>query len=143
MYLNEIPMVPMLMAWKRRHKLFLVKSAKDLTLDEAAVIASLPQATTYYSPYGSHTDALIGRKDFALNTMARLGYITQDEANEAINTPTLSKIKPQKDIFAAPHFVMYIKDYLQQKYGDQAVEQGGLKVYTRSTGTSNNWPKRW
>ncbi|MCX6761702.1 MAG: transglycosylase domain-containing protein [Candidatus Moranbacteria bacterium] len=130
MYLNEIPYGSNAYGIEAAAQTFFGKSAKDLTLDESAVIASLPQATTYYSPYGSHTDALIGRKDYALKTMARLGYITQDQANEAINTATLDKIKPQKDIIAAPHFVMYIKDYLQQKYGDQAVEQGGLKVYT-------------
>ncbi len=130
MYLNEIPYGSNAYGVEAAAQTFFGKSAKDLTLDEAATIASLPQATTYYSPYGSHTDALIGRRDYALKTMAKLGYITQDQATEAINTPTLAKIKPQKDIIAAPHFVMYIKDYLQQKYGDQAVEQGGLKIYT-------------
>ncbi len=130
MYLNEIPYGSNAYGVEAAAQTFFGKSAKDLTLDEAATIAALPQATTYYSPYGSHTDALIGRRDYALKTMAKLGYITQDQATEAINTPTLAKINPQKDIIAAPHFVMYIKDYLQQKYGDQAVEQGGLKVYT-------------
>ncbi|MFA5961396.1 MAG: transglycosylase domain-containing protein [Parcubacteria group bacterium] len=130
MYLNEIPYGSNAYGVEAAAQTFFGKPARELTLDEAAVIASLPQATTYYSPYGSHTDALIGRKSFTLKTMAKLGYITEDQANEAISTETLSKIKPQKDIFAAPHFVMYIKDYLQEKYGDSAVEQGGLKVYT-------------
>jgi membrane peptidoglycan carboxypeptidase len=130
MYLNEIPYGSNAYGIEAAAQTFFGKPARDLTLDEAATIAALPQATTYYSPYGSHTDALIGRKNFTLKTMARLGYITQEQADEAIDTATLSKIKPQKDIFAAPHFVMYIKDYLQQKYGDSAVEQGGLKVYT-------------
>jgi 1A family penicillin-binding protein len=130
MYLNEIPYGSNAYGIEAAAQTFFGKPARELTLDEAAVIAALPQATTYYSPYGSHNDALIGRKDYALKTMARLGYITEEQATEAINTTTLSKIKPQKNIIAAPHFVMYIKDYLQQKYGDSAVEQGGLKVYT-------------
>lgn len=130
MYLNEIPYGSNAYGIEAAAQTFFGKPARDLTLDEAALISALPQATAYYSPYGSHTDALIGRKDFALKTMARLGYITEEQASEAIGTATLSKLQPQKNIFAAPHFVMYIKDYLQQKYGDSAVEQGGLKVYT-------------
>ncbi|HAI74030.1 MAG TPA: hypothetical protein DCS28_03405 [Candidatus Moranbacteria bacterium] len=130
MYLNEIPYGSNAYGIEAAAQTFFAKPARELTLDEAAIISALPQATAYYSPYGSHRDALIARKNFALNTMAKLGYITQDQADEAINMRTLDKLQPQKNIFAAPHFVMYIKDYLQQKYGDQAVEQGGLKVYT-------------
>jgi len=130
MYLNEIPYGSNAYGIEAAAQTFFGKPARELTLDEAALISALPQATAYYSPYGSHLDALIGRKNFALKTMARLGYITQEQSDEAINIATIDKIKPQKNIFAAPHFVMYIKDYLQQKYGDKAVEQGGLKVYT-------------
>lgn len=130
MYLNEIPYGSNAYGIEAAAQTFFGKPARELTLDEAAVISSLPQATAYYSPYGSHRDALIGRKNFTLRTMARLGYITQEQADTAMNTPTLDKLQPQKDIIAAPHFVMYIKDYLQQKYGDQAVEQGGFKVIT-------------
>ncbi|MFZ2187260.1 MAG: transglycosylase domain-containing protein [Candidatus Moraniibacteriota bacterium] len=130
MYLNEIPYGSNAYGIEAAAQTFFGRPARELTLDEAALIAALPQATAYYSPYGSHTDALIGRKDFALKTMARLGYITPEQADEAIGTNTLDKLQLQKDIIAAPHFVMYIKDYLQQKYGDQAVEQSGYKVIT-------------
>ena len=130
MYLNEIPYGSNAYGIEAAAQTFFGKPAKELTLDEAALLASLPKGTAYYSPYGSHVILLVARKDMALKTMAKLGYITEDQANEAINTPTLDKLQPQKDIIAAPHFVMYIKDYLQQKYGDQAVEQGGLKVIT-------------
>ncbi len=130
MYLNEIPYGSSAYGIEAASQTFFGKPARELSLDEAALIAALPQATAYYSPYGSHTDALIGRKNFTLRTMMRLGYITEEQASAAIEAPTLEHILPQKDIIAAPHFVMYIKDYLQQKYGDQAVEQGGLKVIT-------------
>ncbi|MFZ3031925.1 MAG: transglycosylase domain-containing protein, partial [Candidatus Moraniibacteriota bacterium] len=130
MYLNEIPYGSNAYGIEAAAQTFFGKQAKELSLDEAALIAALPQATAYYSPYGSHRDALIGRKNYALRTMAKLGYITEEQSTAAIETPTLDKIVPQKDIIAAPHFVMYIKDYLQEKYGDQAVEQGGLKVIT-------------
>lgn len=130
MYLNEIPYGSNAYGVEAASQTFFGKPAKELTLDEAALIASLPQATAYYSPYGSHKDALIGRKVFTLNTMKKLGYITEEQANDAIHTDTLDKLQTQKNIIAAPHFVMYIKDYLQQKYGDQAVEQSGYKVIT-------------
>lgn len=130
MYLNEIPYGSNAYGIEAASQTFFGKPARELTLDEAALIASLPQATAYYSPYGLHQDALVGRKNYALRTMQKLGYINEEQANSAIEMNTLEKIVPQKDIIAAPHFVMYIKDYLQQKYGDQAVEQGGLKVIT-------------
>lgn len=130
MYLNEIPYGSNAYGIEAATQTFFGKPARELTLDEAALIASLPQATAYYSPYGLHQDALVGRKNYALRTMAKLGYISEEQAQNAIETDTLEKVVPQKDIIAAPHFVMYIKDYLQQKYGDQAVEQGGLKVIT-------------
>jgi len=130
MYLNEIPYGSNAYGIEAASQTFFGKSAKELTLDEAALIAALPQATAYYSPYGSHKDALIGRKGFALKKMKDLGYITEEQANDAIQTNTLDKLQTQKNIIAAPHFVMYIKDYLQQKYGDLAVEQSGYKVIT-------------
>ncbi|MFZ2299798.1 MAG: transglycosylase domain-containing protein [Candidatus Moraniibacteriota bacterium] len=130
MYLNEIPYGSNAYGIEAAAQTFFGKPARELSLDEAALIAALPQATAYYSPYGSHRDALIGRKEHALKTMARLGYITEEQMRQAVEERTLDKLSPQKDIIAAPHFVMYIKDYLQQKYGDRAVEEGGLKVIT-------------
>lgn len=130
MYLNEIPYGSNAYGIEAAAQTFFGKPARELSLDEAALIAALPQATTYYSPYGSHIDALAGRKNYALRTMVRLGYITEGQAEEAINAKTLDKIQPQKDIIAAPHFVMYVRDYLQQKYGDRAVEESGFKVIT-------------
>ncbi len=130
MYLNEIPYGSNAYGIEAAAQTFFGKPARELSLDEAALLAALPQATTYYSPYGSHTDALSGRQTYALRQMASLGYITDEQAEEAINADTLAKVAPQKDIIAAPHFVMYIKDYLQEKYGDRAVEEGGYRVTT-------------
>lgn len=130
MYLNEIPYGSNAYGIEAAARTFFGKPARELSLDEASLLAALPQATTYYSPYGSHTDALSGRQIYALRQMANLGYITDEQAEEAVNVDTLAKIVPQKDIIAAPHFVMYIKDYLQEKYGDRAVEEGGYRVTT-------------
>lgn len=130
MYLNEIPYGSNAYGIEAAARTFFGKPARELSLDEAALLAALPQATTYYSPYGSRTEALSGRQTFTLKKMADLGYITPEQRDEAVNTDTLTKIQPQKNIIAAPHFVMYIKEYLQAKFGDRAVEEGGYRVIT-------------
>ncbi|NTW26741.1 MAG: PBP1A family penicillin-binding protein [Candidatus Moranbacteria bacterium] len=130
MYLNQIPYGSSAYGVEAAAQTFFGKAARDLTLAEAALLASLPNAPTYYSPFGSHTDALVGRKSSALQKMADQGYITQEQADEAKKVDILAEINPKLDNISAPHFVMYVKDYLEQKYGEQSVEQGGLKVYT-------------
>ncbi len=130
MYLNQIPYGSSAYGVEAAAQTFFAKSAKDLTLAQAALLASLPNAPTYYSPFGSHTKDLIVRQKSALQKMANQGYITQAQADEAKNEDVLSEVTPKQDNISAPHFVMYVKDYLNQKYGEQAVEQGGLRVYT-------------
>ncbi|MBP7811344.1 MAG: PBP1A family penicillin-binding protein [Candidatus Moranbacteria bacterium] len=130
MYLNEIPYGSNAYGIEAAAQTFFGKSAREITLDEAALLASLPRGTAFYSPYGSRPERVVNRKNYALKQMAGLGYITNEQADEAIAIDTLQKIKPQKNIIAAPHFVMYVREYLQNKYGDQNIEQNGLKVIT-------------
>lgn len=130
MYLNEIPYGSNAYGIQAAAQTFFGKNAKDLTLDEAAFLAALPQAPTYFSPYGSNLEELKARQELALKKMTDLGYITKDQAEEAKNVDIMSKILPNQEKIAAPHFVMYVKEYLESKYGSQVVEQGGLKVYT-------------
>lgn len=130
MYLNQIPYGSNAYGVEAAAQTFFGKNAKDLTLDEAALLASLPQAPSYYSPYGSHEDALKGRQESALKKMRSLGYITEEQAEEFKNADVLSKVKPFQERIDAPHFVMYVKEYLGKTYGEQSVEQGGLRVYT-------------
>jgi 1A family penicillin-binding protein len=129
MYLNEIPYGSNAYGIEAAAQTFFGKHARDLSLDEAALLASLPQAPSYYSPYGSHREALAGRRLLALKQMTKLGYISEEQMNEALATDVFEKILPQKHIIAAPHFVMYIKEYLGEKYGE-SVEEMGLRVYT-------------
>lgn len=130
MYLNEIPYGSNAYGIEAASQTFFGKNAKNLTLDEAAFLASLPNAPTYYSPYGSHLDELKNRQAKALTSMANLGYITPEQAEEAKNVDTIEKLVPQRENIAAPHFVMYVKEYLAKRYGDEQIEQGGLKVTT-------------
>lgn len=129
MYLNEIPYGSNAYGIQVAAKTYFDKDAKDLTLEEAATLAAMPQAPTYYSPYGQNKEALLGRKDFALNQMANQGYISQEEADAAKEKEIAFSGKMYGDI-TAPHFVMYVKEKLVEKYGERLVETGGLKVYT-------------
>ncbi len=130
MYLNEIPYGSNAYGIEAAAQTFFGKHASELTLDESAILASLPQAPSRYSPYGTHTENLKARQEYALSQMARLGYITEEQAETAKAVDIFSKIKTFSDNISAPHFVMYIKESLEKKYGAEAVEQGGLKVYT-------------
>lgn len=130
MYLNQIPYGSNAYGVEAAAQTYFGKHASQLTLAESALLASLPQAPSYYSPYGNHTDRLKARQEYALDQMARLGYITQAQADDAKKVNIFSELKPDTENITAPHFVIYVKEYLEKKYGEQAVEQGGLKVYT-------------
>ena len=133
MYLNEIPYGGNIYGVEEASKTYFGKSSKDLTLSEAATLAAIPQAPTYYSPYGSHTDQLFGRKDYVLDRMEKLGYITLEEAKKAKgDSPTAEnpKFTPRRESIKAPHFVMYIREKLVEQYGEKMVNSGGLTVTT-------------
>ena len=130
MYLNEIPYGSNAYGIEAAAQTFFAKSARDLTLDEAAMIAALPQAPSRYSPYGSRLEELKARQELAISRMANLGYITGEQAEAAKAVDVIAKVQPRRENISAPHFVMYVKEYLEKVYGEQVVEQGGLKVYT-------------
>ncbi len=129
MYLNEIPYGSNAYGIKVAAKTFFNKDLKDLTLAESAVLAALPNAPTYYSPYGNHVDAMKDRKNLILDLMADQKYITKEEAKAAKAEVLVFSNNPYGSI-EAPHFVMYVKEQLVDKYGETMVNTGGLKVYT-------------
>jgi|WetSurMetagenome_2_1015567.scaffolds.fasta_scaffold00849_15 1A family penicillin-binding protein len=128
MYLNEIPYGSTAYGVQAASQRYFKKDVEKLSLAEAAVLAALPQSPTVYSPYGSHKDALMKRQKYILDLMAEQGYITKDEAEAAKKEEI--KFAPDTENIIAPHFVMYIKELLTEKYGEKMVEQGGLKIYT-------------
>ncbi len=136
LYLNEIPYGSTMYGIESAARGYFGKPAKDLTIDEAALLAALPQAPDIYSPYGTgsrgdNRDRLIGRQKYILDQMAEQGYITKNQAEEAKKTETLKKLMPKKiGNIKAPHFVMYVKSQLIEKYGQNVAERGGLKVIT-------------
>ena len=128
MYFNEIPYGSTAYGVEAASQKYFGKSAKDLNLAESAILAAIPQAPSRYSPYGPNKDILLARQKYILDLMAKYGYITKDQATEAKNT-TLT-FKAPSDNMIAPHFVMYVKEILSDKYGEKTIEQGGLKIYT-------------
>ena len=131
-YLNEIPYGSNTYGVESAAETFFGKHAKDLTVDEAAMLAALPKATTTYSPYGSHTDSLVTRQKFILGKLKdQVSSADQKKAVEdAIKTDTLAKVQPLKETINAPHFVFYVKEQLEKNYDQDMIEQGGLKIYT-------------
>lgn len=128
MYFNEIPYGSNAYGVESAAQKYFGKSIKDITLPEAAILAALPQSPSRYSPYGSNKDLLLGRKDYILDLMVEQGYLSAGERDAAKAQEIVFKEKDNN--MTAPHFVMYIKDILSEKYGEKMVEQEGLKIYT-------------
>ncbi|HDQ23174.1 MAG TPA: penicillin-binding protein [Candidatus Uhrbacteria bacterium] len=129
MYFNEIPYGSVNYGVESASNYFFGKSAKDVTLAEAAILAALPQAPTRLSPYGSNIDKLINRQHWVLNEMVKVGFITKEKAEEAKQQPLEFKKEKIANI-TAPHFVFYVRELLAEKLGEKSIEQGGLKVIT-------------
>lgn len=128
-YLNESPYGGTIYGVEEASLAYFNKHAKDVTLTEAAYLAALPQSPTYYSPYGKHRDSLEKRKNLVLEKMYELGYITEAQKN-ASQSETVAFIQDNSNSGKALHFVMYIREYLEQQYGEDVVQNGGLKVVT-------------
>ncbi|MEK9152957.1 MAG: transglycosylase domain-containing protein, partial [Patescibacteria group bacterium] len=129
-YLNEIPYGSLSYGVESAAQTFFGKSAKDLTLSESALLAALPKAPTFYSPYGNHRAELADRTRLVIDLMAEQGMITASQADEAKKDNVVDRILPRREAIAAPHFVFYVKDALADIFGEQVVERGGLKVIT-------------
>lgn len=127
-YLNEIPYGSNAYGIEAASRTYFNKGAIELNLPETAALIALPQAPSYYSPYGTHKDELLVRKNLVLELMAKQGYLTREEADTAKKEEV--KFVARRDTIVAPHFVFYVKDYLVDKYGEKMVDEGGLKVTT-------------
>ena len=175
MYLNQIPYGGTAYGVEQASDVFFNKDAKDLTLAESAILASLPNAPSYYSPYGNNRNSTLtkeftaaeadkrkikdisdlndeeyifgligqwidlpngtkiylpGRVDTVLKRMENLNYITEAEYKTAVTESNKVQFQANHSSIKAPHFVFYVRDILEQQFGKELVESGGLKVYT-------------
>lgn len=127
MYLNEIYYGNVAYGVEAAAQTYFSKHARDLTLPEAALIAGLPQAPALYDPL-RNPSAAKERQLYVLDQMARHGFITEEQAEQA-KRERLNYTPLKRDLLA-PHWVMYVRDLLEQRYGPDVLYQGGLKIFT-------------
>ncbi len=128
-YLNEAPYGGTIYGIEEASQSFFGKPAKDIDLVEAAYLAAIPNAPSYYSPYGKNKNRLENRKNLVLNEMLNQAMITQSEY-DAAKIKTITFRPQQEGSGKALHFVEYIRQYLESKYGTDSIEGSGLKVIT-------------
>jgi membrane peptidoglycan carboxypeptidase len=133
LYLNEVPYGPNISGVETASEAYFGVPVTQINLAQSALLASLPQAPSYYSPLGSHVSELIARQKFTLQKMYSAGLITKPQLTEALNYKLTFQPQSASGIgggIKAPHFVMAVEQYLYQKYGENMVDRGGLKVTT-------------
>ena len=131
MYLNQIFYGNRSYGIEAAAQTYFHKSAADLTLSEASLLAGIPQQPTNFNP-ALYPENAHRRQKYVLDQMVKLGYITRAEANEAhANWPT---VYPARDgdgaVLDHPHFVQYVYEYLTEKYPDKDFTKGGFNIYT-------------
>lgn len=129
LYLNEAPYGGSVYGVEEASELYFGKPAKEVTLAEAAYLAALPQAPTYYSPFGNHRDDLDTRKEYVIERMHELGFITEAEM-QAANNEKVTFLPPAKSGIRAPHFVFFVREELEKQYGRETLEKNGWRIIT-------------
>src|SRR3954466_4427906 len=110
-------------------EIYFSKHAKDLSLEQSALLAGLPQAPSEYNPF-KNPQAALARRNEVLRAMSKSGYITQSEALEAIKKPLGLNAGTKYFRRSEPYFFDYVSELLIEKYGLNTYRRGGLKVYT-------------
>ena len=139
-YLNQVPFGSNCYGVEAASQTYFKKSVSEISLAEAAILASLIRAPSYLSPYGSNREELLTRKDYILDRMAKENYLEKEEAEE-----TKKEILEFAEILTpikAPHFVFYVMDYLLSKYGENFLRERGLRVYTSLNWELQEWAEK-
>src|SRR5713226_3178728 len=128
LYANQIYLGHGVYGFEAASQFYFSKPAKQLSLDEAALLAGLPKSPSYYSPI-THPEHALKRRNLVINSMLEDGMITAQQAAGARDLPLRLEVAHDPDSLA-PYFVEEIRRYLEGKYGSDQVHEGGLKVYT-------------
>ena len=128
LYANQIYLGHGVYGFEAAAEFYFGQPAKQLTLEQAALLAGLPKSPGYYSPI-NHPDRAVKRRNLVINSMLEDGKITAQQATAARNQPLQLKLKHDPNSLA-PYFVEEIRRYLENKYGSDQVHEGGLRVYT-------------
>lgn len=124
-YLNQIPLGPNVYGVESASRYFFDKSVREISVAESAILASLIQAPSYLS---GNKEILISRQGHVLNRMVAENYLSEEEKETAKNEDIIFSEKSQ--FIKAPHFTLYVQNYLIEKYGRDFLDRGGLKIYT-------------
>lgn len=130
MYLNEAPYGGASVGVGSAAEQYFNKKVSDLTTAEAVILAGLPQRPSVYSPFSKTPRAYVDRSKHVLDRMADDGIINQEESNKLYKELENYQFYQNKSLVISPHFVLWVKDMLSEKYGEDLVEGGGLKVTT-------------
>lgn len=130
MYLNEAPYGGTAWGVEAASEAYFGRKVSELSLIESAILAGLPQSPTRYSPYSSTPKAYVARTKDVLRRMREDDYITKDQEEEALKILEEVVFQPKGSDFKAPHFVQYVQKILEDRYGQSAVDAGGLTVTT-------------
>src|SRR5215471_13244169 len=128
LYANQIFLGHGVYGFEAASGFYFSKPARNLTLDEAALLAGLPKGPSIYSPI-NHPDRAQKRRNLVINAMLEDGKITAAQANDARSAPLTLHIAHDPNSLA-PYFVEEIRRYLENKFGTDQVHEGGLRVYT-------------
>jgi penicillin-binding protein 1A len=126
LYLNYIYLGQGAYGLEAASRIYFGKSVKDLTVDESAVLASLPKAPTKYNPF-RNPERILERRNYVLLRMLEDGYITQEEYEAYSKKPL--KLRLENRYYGMDYFLDYVKDYVVEKYGE-AILAGGYAIYT-------------
>jgi penicillin-binding protein 1A len=128
LYANQIFLGHGVYGFEAASEFYFSKPAKNLTLDEATLLAGLPKSAVVYSPI-RYPDRAQKRRNLVINAMLEDGKITAAQAAAAREAPLVLHLAHDPNSLA-PYFVEEIRRYLEAKYGTDQVHEGGLKVYT-------------
>ena len=129
LYLNQIYLGQGAYGVEAASRTYFGKSAKDLVLAQSAMLAGLPQAPARYSPV-SHFDRAKARQKYVLERMSQEGYITNEQFIRAHEIPLDIQIETENTFAKAPYFTEHVRRYVLEKYGENLLLRGGLRVYT-------------
>ncbi|MFZ2187682.1 MAG: PBP1A family penicillin-binding protein [Candidatus Moraniibacteriota bacterium] len=130
LYLNTVPYGSNAYGIETAAQTFFDKHARNLTLEESAFLAALPNAPTYFSPYGDRSKELLARQRNVLFRMQDLNLITKQQLESALSIDIIAKIVPLKRSIVAPHFVFYVIDQLKKTYPVEKLQTEGFQIYT-------------
>ena len=139
-YLNQVPFGLNSYGAEAASQTYFKKPVSEITLAEAATLAALIRAPSYLSPYGEAKTELLARKDYVLDRMAQENFLTREEA-EMVKKEEIEFAKILAPI-KAPHFSLWVKQYLEKKYGEDFLREKGLRVYTSLDWELQEWAEK-